>query len=484
MQFTKFHKFLFILCGNMWGFGGSTWFTTMQFLIPAVKGRFGIPAGAQGLYPTMFYIGMAFGAIAFGQLSDKRGRRPALVYALSMSATAGFFCAISNSAYVLSTFLLIQGFGVGGVLPIANLLFAEWCPAKVRGKWMMYLGFFFPICAMITSGVSWLVMPWADHNCHLFGWNDWGWRALYIICAIFGGFCTLVSYKLLPESPKFLLVQGKEAEAAELINKKLRLFQMDDLDNAQKSAQKTHREGWSILGDETDSQSNNQSESNESQSHSHETDADAPLQKPKKYNDSIKDLLQDKLCLTSVLLWIIWFSVSFGAQGFNLYLPTLLKSKGIQSSHVFSDVFMYNTAGLPGVYFSALAVETKFGRKWVIFWTLFLTGASMCMFMLTKTEIQLVIFSCLFNMFANGSWCGIYTITPESYPTTIRSQAVSVAHAIHSVAGAVGPAVAGIFVQVDVQLTLSLFIFLVFLAAVSAIFLPNETRNSELKDAL
>ena len=143
--FLPFHKRLFFMCGMSWGFAGASWFSTLQFLLPAVKGRLGIPASAQGTYPTAFYVGMALGASVLGRVSDTMGRRPALLIAILASATAGFLSAWAFDGYLLAFFLLLQGIGVGGVLPLSNLLFAEWCPAAVRCVALPSLLVLFPL---------------------------------------------------------------------------------------------------------------------------------------------------------------------------------------------------------------------------------------------------------------------------------------------------------------------------------------------------
>ena len=65
---------------------------------------------------------------------------------------------------------------------------------------------------------------------------------------------------------------------------------------------------------------------------------------------------------------------------------------------------------------------------------------------------------------------------------TVTHSGVGAAHSLHSVAGILGPIVAGAFVDVDVDVTLVSFISLVILSAICAICLPNETRGKELQD--
>merc|ERR1711879_985180 len=142
-------------------------------------------------------------------------------------------------------------------------------------------------------------------------------------------------------------------------------------------------------------------------------------------------------------LWIVWFGASFGAQGFNTFLPSLLKSKHVQRNRLYQDTLTYALAGVPGVWIASAAVESSFGRRHTIVVSLMLTVLGMSLFAWADTEWQLVLFSCVFNLFSNALWCTIFTYTSEVYPTEIRSQGVGVAHASHSVAGVLAPLYGG-----------------------------------------
>jgi AAHS family 4-hydroxybenzoate transporter-like MFS transporter len=125
-KFEPFHSKIFVVSTLTWGLGGSAWFTALQFLIPAVKGKWGWSEHLQGIYPSAFYVGMAIGAAALGRVSDLHGRRSALLIGLVLSSFFGICVAFAPNGYVLVVTLALQGVGVGGLLPIANMLFGEW----------------------------------------------------------------------------------------------------------------------------------------------------------------------------------------------------------------------------------------------------------------------------------------------------------------------------------------------------------------------
>ncbi len=65
-----------------------------------------------------------------------------------------------------------------------------------------------------------------------------------------------------------------------------------------------------------------------------------------------------------------------------------------------------------------------------------------------------------------------------------RSQGVGAAHAIHSIAGVIGPVFAGAFVDVNVRVTILGFIGVVVVASLAACALPRESKGEELRDTL
>jgi len=197
---------------------------------------------------------------------------------------------------------------------------------------------------------------------------------------------------------------------------------------------------------------------------------------------TVKLLWGHALRRTTMLLWVIWFGTSFGCQGFSTLLPEFFKSKNIANTHMHQDVFVYSLAGVLGVVLASLVVERRNGRRAIICMCLGCTSLFIALFAWASSEWSLVSLSCLFNMFSNTAWCAIYTYTPEVYMTEIRSQAVGVAHALHSLAGIIAPSLGGWMVQTH-HLDASLLMFASPLVAsfAAASLLRLEMTGQELR---
>jgi len=457
----RYHRRLFALCGLAWGVGSSMWYTAIQFMIPKVKGHWGLAGWQVGVYASVFFFGMAAGAPLFGRLSDLRGRRPALLCAMLLTSVMGALSTLATSDLWLIACQFTQGLGVGGSLVLPNLLFGEWCPTSDRGRCMMLLGVFFPGVAVAATGTAWLCMELPRHRLI----DDW--RLMYLMFAGFEGLLTVILLLLLPESPRWLHVQGLDGEALALV---ARALPPPLLPNG----------GASGTG----------------------AGSDARLPPPRPEYRSrgpcagegktlggcavMRIMFGKHQWFTTLLLWAIWFGTAFAAQGFTTLLPELLKSKGVQDDRVYQDVFVYSTAGVPGILAASHFVEHPcLGRRATIFGALCCTTVSMSLFAWTASEIQLVLYSCLFNLVSNMVWVSLFTYTPEIYPTEIRSQATAACHTLHSFAGVVAPFIGGWLVETyGATGSLAVCTAPVALASIAARMLPRETRNMHLSDTV
>lgn len=145
-------------------------------------------------------VGMATGGFFFGYLGDRIGRRPAAILATLWFGVLTLCLALSRSYSALFAVRTVQGFAVGGLLPLAWALNIEYVPQRFRSTvvTLIMLGY--------TFGGSFAGMMYI----HLIG--RYGWRALFVFggCSALG--VTLLLLLLLPESMKFLASKGQRSD--------------------------------------------------------------------------------------------------------------------------------------------------------------------------------------------------------------------------------------------------------------------------------
>jgi len=155
---------------------------------PAMVAGLGLRPGSIQFSLASYFIGMAIGQLFYGPVSDRFGRRPPLLLGLAIFSVASLACALSDGdeALVLWRFLQAVG-GCAGVV-IARAVVRDRCAAREAARAFSLLILVFglaPILAPLLGG--WVV-------------TALGWRAIFVLLAIYGLACLLAVYFLLPET--------------------------------------------------------------------------------------------------------------------------------------------------------------------------------------------------------------------------------------------------------------------------------------------
>lgn len=186
---------------------------------------------------------------------------------------------------------------------------------------------------------------------------------------------------------------------------------------------------------------------------------------------------------TTLMLWILWFTVVFSYYGMFLWLPSIMQIKGFELVKSFQYVLIMTLAQLPGYFTAAYFIE-KFGRKFVLVVYLVMTAVSALWFGNAESEVSLILAGMSLSFFNLGAWGGMYAYTPELYPLKARSTGVGLSASIGRVGGILAPLLVGLLVQngVAVESIFVLFFVTVLIGAAAVLFLGRETKGLELED--
>ena len=173
----------------------------LSFIIAALKVEWNLTPGQMGWIGSINSIGMAVGALVFGLLADRIGRKSVFILTLllfSLGSGASAF-ATSLSAFLIFRFFI--GAGLGGELPVASTLVSESVPAEKRGRIVVLLESFWAGGWLIAAVISYFVIP------------SFGWQVALIISA------TPAIYALylrigIPDSPRFAALKKTERLSA------------------------------------------------------------------------------------------------------------------------------------------------------------------------------------------------------------------------------------------------------------------------------
>ena len=163
-----------------------------------------------GLVSSIYLAGAVSGALLFGYLTDRFGRRRLFMVTLGLYLMATAATALSWDFWSFALFRALTGAGIGGEGAAMNSAIQELIPARYRGRTDIAInGSFWLGAALGAGGAIVLLEPGLLPP-------DWGWRAAFGIGAVLGSFI-LVLRRWVPESPRWLLLHGRLDECDNVI---------------------------------------------------------------------------------------------------------------------------------------------------------------------------------------------------------------------------------------------------------------------------
>jgi MFS family permease len=207
LPWTRFHTLVVVALGITWILDGLE-VTLAGSIAGALQEspvlRF--DAAEVGLVGTAYLIGAVTGAVLFGYLTDRFGRRKLFFVTLGLYLTATAATAFSWDFWSFAVFRSLTGAGIGGEYTAINSAIQEFVPPRFRGRTDLAInGSFWIGAALGAGGAVMFLQPGTLPP-------DWGWRAAFGIGAELGlGILTL--RRLLPESPRWLILHARPGEA-------------------------------------------------------------------------------------------------------------------------------------------------------------------------------------------------------------------------------------------------------------------------------
>lgn len=164
-----------------------------------------------GLAGSAYIGGAVLGALGFGWLTDRLGRRKLFFITLAVYLLATAATSLSWSFASFVTFRAITGAGIGGEYAAINSTIQEFTPARVRGWTDLSINGTFWVGAGIGAAGSLVLL-----DGHLLP-ADWGWRGCFLIGAVLA-LIILPMRRWIPESPRWLLTHGEHDEAKRIVD--------------------------------------------------------------------------------------------------------------------------------------------------------------------------------------------------------------------------------------------------------------------------
>lgn len=404
------------------------------FLTPLIGTAFDLSSGARGYVATANLIGMAIGAIVWGTIADRIGRKASFTVTLIIFAVFSVVGAFSVNYEMFLLMRFLAGFGLGGCIPVDYAIVGEFSPKRIRGKVLTGLDLWWPIGATL-AGLTSLALVDVD--------SAWRWMlALMVLPA----FLLVWVRRGIPESPVFLAHVGREAEARTII---------DDL---------VRRTGAP---------------------HEEYVIQAAPPKKSSKGPRAAVEQFQHiwtRYTGITVAAWLLFGSIMTVYYAALSWLPTLLSDAGASHTVSFLGSTIMSAVGIFGCITSALLVE-RTGRKSLLGVSALLSAAMLVGIGLTldMPSIGLVVIG-VFGFFAQMAVPVLYAFVSELYPTHVRASGFAWSSSFSRVITSVTPILfsSWAFPTLGITTTFAILFVTVVVAVTAMVKLAPETAGRDL----
>lgn len=422
-KFTPFHWGVLIWCLLIIIFDGYD-LVIYGVALPLLMQEWSLSAVQAGLLASTALFGMMFGAMCFGTLSDKIGRKKTIMICVGIFSGFTFCGAFASTPVEFGILRFLAGLGIGGVMPNVVALMTEYAPKRIRSTLvaLMFSGYAIGGMASALLG-AWLVPVY-------------GWKIMFYI-AIIPCLALPLIWKFLPESLMYL-TSKHQTDTTRTIVSKIAPEQ--------------------VLTTDTQFVLNEVSEED-----------NAPL----------KALFQQGRSFSTFMFWIAFFMCLLMVYALGSWLPKLMIQAGYSLGASMIFLFALNIGGMVGAIGGG-ALADRFHIKKVLS-IMFMCGA-LALILLGFNSPQMVLYTLIAVAGAAtiGSQILLYTFVAQYYPTTVRSTGMGWASGIGRIGAIVGPVLTGALLTMNLPHQMNFLVIAIpGVVAALAIFMVNLQASVE-----
>jgi MFS transporter, AAHS family, 4-hydroxybenzoate transporter len=341
--------------------------------LPTIMREWSVTRGAFAPVVSLGYLGMMIGGTLAGYAGDRIGRRNALLGCLALFGTATVVIAMVDDVSTLGILRLIAGVGLGGAMPNAAALAAEYVPLRQRPFAVTLTIVCVPLGATLAGFAAIAALP------------NIGWRGLFLIGGATPIAGAIVLRWLMPESPRYLVRHlSRSRELAALLRR---------------------------MGHDVPDQA------------TFVRPADSTVRQP-----SLMSIFGRELRVDTLALWAAFFSCLFAVYLGFAWLPTILTGAGLPSTVASSGLTAFNLGGVVGALVGGKLL-TRFGSRSIMVGMT--AGAVVCALVMSRMSITaqsavlpILVMLTLTGGLINAVQTTMFALAAHVYPTAIRAGGV------------------------------------------------------------
>jgi AAHS family benzoate transporter-like MFS transporter len=424
-RFNTFHARVLFWCALIIIFDGYD-LVIYGVVLPSLMAEWGLSSIQAGALGSCALVGMMLGALFFGSLSDRIGRRKTIMICVTIfsSVTALNGMAQSPEAFALCRF--IAGLGIGGVMPNVVALMNEYAPKKSRSTLVALMFSGYSLGGMLSAGLGMVLIP------------QWGWQAVFYV-ALIPLLALPFLIRQLPESMDFLLRTSQTVKAQALLKQVAPSYVPSESDQLSHAVAK----GTSV---------------------------------------SIAKLFRDGRKLSTFMLWLAFFCCLLMVYALSSWLPKLMTAAGYGLNSSLAFLVVLNVGAIIGAVAGGWLGD-RIGIAKVLF-AYFSCGALALSLLALKAPLPVLYF-----LIAIAGACTIGTqilanaCTVQFYPPEVRATGLGWAMGVGRTGAIIGPMLGGVLQASSLPLQANFLIFAIpgLVGAVAVlVFLIQNTLNRRI----
>lgn len=394
-------------------------------VLPTLIAEWGLSKPQAGALQAWALFGMMFGALVFGPLADRIGRKKGIAISFLLFTISTLLTGFATSPDQFKVFRFIAGLGCGGLMPNTVALMNEYAPKRLRSTMVALMFSGYSVGGMVAAGLGIGLIP------------HYGWQPMFFVAAAPLLLLPLILWQL-PESIGFLVRQGHQEKAKSIYAKLYPQARLGERD--------------ALVFTET-----------------------------KGASASVAELFRHQRALSTLMLWLAFFCCLLLVYLLSSWLPKVLQEAGYAEKASLLSLFSLNFGGMAGAIIGGWLGD-RFGLPKVVVG--FFVAAAVSIALIGYNPPSTLLFLMVFVAGAAtiGTQILLYASVAQLYHLSIRSTGLGWASGVGRIGAIVGPTLGGVLLAQQLPLQQNFLIFAIP-AAVAAlamvVFAASNARKAK-----
>ena len=416
-KFNKFHLALFIWCFIIILFDGYD-LSVYGTALPLLMEQWNLTSVEAGTMASYGLFGMMFGAIFFGILADRIGRKKVIIINVVLFSLFTLLCAFADNATTFSIYRFIAGLGLGGIMPNIAALVSDYAPRTMKIKLVSLTLVGFAIGGALAPTVGVLMI------------QQFGWQSVFIVAGL-PILAVPFMMKQLPESTSYLIRVGKKDQLFAILAKVSPGLAFNSKDEIEAKTV---------------------------------TNTKVP----------VAGLFKEKRSISTVGFWIAFFCALLMVYGLNTWLPKLMIQAGYGLNSSLTFLIALQGGAVVGILVLSNLCE-KYGSKKVIISSYIAGAIALALLGFGGNTFYVFVLVAIAGAATTGSQVLIQAYVTSFYPAEMRSTGLGVASGVGRLGGMTGPILGGFLLTLALPNFMNFVVFsIVAIIAVIGLSLVSD----------